>query len=1101
MERSKLLLWVLVVVAAGVIIWRVGFFTPKASVPSVDRQADARSGAVVRAASGPAADAPGEARVGAPAEAKAASEPNKPAAGVESGKPVAKTEPNKPGAGAEPGKPAGAPEPNRPADSAKAAEPNKPSTPDAAKAKSAEPNAPKEGGEPMEAVNLKDVEMKSIIDKIAQWTGKTVIPHDEAMKQKVTIYAPNKLPRKKALEKIYSALRMKGYMVEESGDTIFLKPLTAAKLGVFPTVGPDEPLAAFENKDQIVQKLFKLTNYPPAQMGEIVQPLVGEYGHVSADATTGTLLVIDTVGNLMRIEHIIEQFDTPETGKAITEVIEVRYGDPAEIVQVLRMLLGESPEGGSRGRRPLSGRVSSMSRPGGPGGQGSPGGPGGQGGPGGARAATATSVTIGGGEIPIILIPEPKRKWIIVSASAEDLKKIRSWVEKLDRQEPVQSDSETVAVAYADPVEVAQRIEQALSEMPGAELKPSVVVQPLQQSRQIMIFGRAELRDMVKKMIAEVDMPVGTFETKHFHLKHADPEQVKQNLDSLYGETTQRYDYSSYMRYGPGSRRTPADTVKVIAFSAMQEVTVIASPANMLKIEKQIEEWDVPLNVEAVKPRIIELRNSDPVQMSQLLTKLFSEETDTSRSFFRILFYGDMGDQRKNIVGPLYGQLTFENVPGTKKIIVISKIPQAYDVIEQLIYDLDRQEMAEIPHVVQVRYADTEDLAERLNAMFNEPGTNARIRRRTQGIGQYSMEEPQGNQAQGNVRGGNTGGGNNNNQSNPGEYTPWWSSGARRTLDEEPISNVIGRVRFVPDPRSKSLLVLAAPEFQSSIADTIRDLDVPGKQVMIKAVVIEVDHQDLTSLGLQLSSNPGEVFASPTEDSITALSKLDYLEQHGSLTIESGTNITALLDFLVKTVNAQILNQQTLWTEDNEEASFFKGQRIAFQTNASVSEQGGRVTSSFEYQRVGMTLAVRPSITPEKDVDMIITVLLSDLTGESINGQPVRRLMETTTNMIVGDGQTLMLGGILFQTDQKTQRKVPLLGDIPLVGGAFRHNDVSKVNNELIIFITPYVIGRGETLPENTTAQIEGPKKKLEQVQGDLNQMSQRLDEKVNKQQ
>ena len=156
----------------------------------------------------------------------------------------------------------------------------------------------------MEAVNLKDVEMKNIIDKIAQWTGKTVIPHDEAMKQKVTIYAPDKMPRKKALEKIYSALRMKGYMVEESGDTLFLKPLAGAKLGVFPMVGPDEPLAAFENKDQIVQKLFKLTNYPPAQMGQIVQPLIGEFGHVSADATTGTLLVIDAVGNLQRIrEH------------------------------------------------------------------------------------------------------------------------------------------------------------------------------------------------------------------------------------------------------------------------------------------------------------------------------------------------------------------------------------------------------------------------------------------------------------------------------------------------------------------------------------------------------------------------------------------------------------------------------------------------------------------------------------------------------------------------------------------------------------------------------------------------------------------------------
>ncbi len=1071
MERSKLVLWGVVLVAAGVIVWRVGFYTSEPRLSGMQRQTSAPPDSSARSPNEPAK----------PASSPASGEPNTPIQRTEPNRPAASTKPP------EPGKPVGGAEPNKPADTAKPAEPNKPAqagTPDAAKPPEAGAGGKPElspSGEPMEAVNLKDVEMKNIIDKIAQWTGKTVIPHDEAMKQKVTIYAPDKLPRKKALEKIYSALRLKGYMVEEAGDTIFLKPLAGAKLGVFPTVGPDEPLASFENKDQIVQKLFKLTNYPPAQMGQIIQPLVGEFGHVSADATTGTLLVIDAVGNLQRIENIIHQFDVPDAGKAITDVVEVKYGDPSEIVQMLRMLLGETFEGG-RGRRSFSGRVYNPSRSG-----GGPGGPP-QGGPGGAKTV-ASSVTIPGSEIPIVLIPEPKQKWIIVSGSAEDVKKIREWVAKLDRQEPVQSEYETVSVAYADPQEVTDRIESALEELPGAALRPSVVVQPLQQSRQIMIFGRADLREMVKQLIAEVDIPAGTYVTKHFQLKHADPEQIKQNLDSLYGENIPRYEYYSYMRYGPGSRRTPADTVKVIAFPAMQQLTVIAAPENMTKIEKQIAEWDVPLDVEAVKPRIIELRNSDPIQMAELLTKLFSEDTDTSRSFFRMIFFDDMGDQRKKIVGPLYGQLTFEAVQGTKKIIVISKVPQAYDVIEQLVMDLDRQEMAESPHVVQIKYADTEDLAERLNAMFNEPGTSARIRRSSRGLGDYSMGSTEGGQGQGNARPAS----NNSNQGGEGgEYVPWWSSGARRTPNEEPISNVIGHVRFIPDPRSKSVLVLAPREFQASIADTIKELDVPGKQVMVKAVVIEVDHQDLTSLGLQLSSNPIGAF-DVGEDAVTALGELTYLDKHGSATITGDISITALLDFLVKKVNAQILNQQTLWTEDNEEASFFKGQEVAFQTSASTSETGGRVTQSFEYKQIGMTLAVRPSITPEKNVDMMVTVLLSNLTGDSINSQPVTRVMNTTTNMIVSDGQTLMLGGILFQTDSKVVRKIPLFGDIPLVGGLFRHNEVIKANNELIIFITPSVVDEGLELPEATAEQLQETQQRMDEVQGGLQQMSEEL--------
>ncbi len=1070
MERSKVLLWILVLAMAGIIVWRVGFYTP---VPGFDTSAEAASSGSETV--GP--NEPGDAN-GADVDVEdpnAPAEPNKPEGLNDDGEPNAPTDDTEPNQPAVPDRPPlrGQRPPIREGNDSAPPELAKPNTSD-------EPNEP---NEPMEAVNLKNVEMKKIIEKIATWTGKTVIPHEEAEKQRITIYAPEKMPREKALSKIYSALRMKGFVVEEVDDTIFLKPIADAKLGTVPTVSANEPLAMFENKDQIVRKFFTLEHYPISQMSEVVKPLVADYGYVGADESSGSLLVIDTVRNLMSIERIIEQFDVPGAGQTVEEFFDVKNGDPGEIVQLLRMLLGESPTSNSRNRGYSRGRSTPVrSRPPSRGGS----------------SDGASSVLISTGDIPIVLIPVPKAKWIIARGAVDDIKQIGQWIEKLDRSEPIGSESETVSISYANAREVATRIEDALQNMPGTELRPSILVQPLEESRRIIIVGRPDLRDMVKKMIAEIDVPTGNFETKVFELKYADPEQIKENIDSLYGEDmSSSRDPYYYYRYGRGSRGPDSDTVKVIEFNTMSQVTVIASPENMRKIEKQIEEWDVPLDVDAVKPRIIELKNSDPVEMADLLTKLFSEDDGGSSSdLFRIIFYGDMGDQRKKIVGPLYGQLTFENVPGTKKIIVISKIPEAYAVIEQLIYELDRQEMAEIPNVVQLKYADPEDLSERLNAMFNEPGTNAPIRRTPRGLQEYSMKEGE--------NGGNNNNNNNNNNRNqndrnPDEYTPPWSGGgSRRNVDEEPISNVIGQVRFIPDPRSKSILVLAPPEFQENITKTIQLLDTPGKQVMIKAVIIEVDHRDMTSLGLQLSSNPGEIFANMEENAVTALTELDLLEERGSGTIKVGTDITALVNFLVKTVNAKVLNQQTLWTQDNEEASLLKGDRVAFQTNFSVSDVGGRVTTNFDFQDVGMILAVRPSITPERDVDMMLTVLLSQLTGDIVNGQPVRRVMETTTNMIVEDGQTLMLGGILFQTDSNTQRKVPFLGDLPLLGPLFRDYDVSKVNNEMIVFITPYVIDE-EKMPEETAAQIEEPRQKLKGVQEDLDATAERLKQKFDK--
>ena len=867
------------------------------------------------------------------------------------------------------------------------------------KGESVEPNEP---NEPMEIINLKNVEMKTIIEKLAKWTGKVIIPTDESLKQKITIYSPVKQPRSKALAMIYSALRTKGYIAEHTDGMIFLKPIAEAKLGEVPTISDEYALALRENKDQVVQMFFKLENYSPSQMGQIILPLVGEYGYLSADEGTGTLLVIDTVKSLMRISMIIKQFDVVEVEEIVTEIFEIQHGDPTAMVELLQTLLGDgtsssssSIRGPSRGRGPFS-----TQRPGGPPsnrGRSSSGGTAqsvtvgtsrtpallipqptynwiivkataedlkkigewidkldrevptlyidqpldkienknqivqkffklknyspsqmsqvvgpllsetgyvsadestgnlvvrdtveklmqiemiirefdvpeaeqtvtdifeirngdpaeivqllrmlisgdastssrslGRSGSYGrssrtsyssrsyssgyrgssSRYGSSQSVLIGPSEQPIVLIPEPQRNWIIARASAEDMKLISDWIVRLDKEEPVKAEHETVSITYADVSEVADRLNEAMQQMPGSELQASVLIQPLEQARQIVIFGRADMRLMVKKLIAEIDIPTGLFKTKHFRLKHADPDEIKEKIEELYAATSpyagSRYVSIYNFSSSRGSTSMSADTVKVISYPTLKQVTVIASAENMSKVEEQIKEWDVPIDVEQVKPLIIELQNSDPVQMAELLRTLFSEEGGGGLNIYDLLF-GRGTEEKAKIVGPLYGQLTFEEVPQTKKIIVISKIPEAYQVIKELILDLDRQEMAEVPKVIELKYADPEDLSERLNAMFVEAGQTARIRRTEQGLSQESSMDASSDASSTNN--------NQNAQSEDNTYTPPWSGqGARSGIDEEmPISNVIGRIRFVPEPHTKSILTLAPPEFMDEI--------------------------------------------------------------------------------------------------------------------------------------------------------------------------------------------------------------------------------------------------------------------------------------------
>lgn len=710
-----------------------------------------------------------------------------------------------------------------------------------------------------------------------------------------------------------------------------------------------------------------------------------------------------------------------------------------------------------------------------------------------STTSQSSSVVVGTDDAQITLIPYPEKNWIIARAPAEVLKQIEEWIIKLDLKETAGQAYDTITVRYVDVDEVASRLNEVMTEI-NVEIQKNIVIQPLVQSRQLLVFGKEEYREMVKKLVNEIDLPSNQLQRRTFRLKNADPEDIKEKLDELYSMTgtstgTTRTIRTTISRTSStGASALSADTVIVTTYPSLRQVVVLASPDNLVQIQKQIEEWDIPIDPEALKPRIIELKNVDPAQMADLLTTLFSESSSSSRTTTNTrtmlsAMYGSTATNAERIIGPLYGQLTFADVPGTKKIIVISNIPEAYEVVEALIKDLDEEEMAEVPTVVELKFADPERLCEVLNAMFCEAGSSVEILRSASGLGEYSMDESS----------------SSTTDTNQDGYSPWWSSAGARTTttdEERPISNVIGKIRFVPETRTKSVLILSPPEFIPKIEELIARLDVPGKQVLIKAVIVEVDHQDVTSLGVQLASNQN-AFGALNENAILAVNAFEQLDQHGSAVFgaagTSGTEVTntlssdvyGLLDFLQKKVNAKILNQQTLWTEDNEEASFFKGDRVAFYTAATTGT--GTSTQNFEFQRVGMNLAVRPSITPTKDVDMIINIIISQLSTEEENGQPVRTEMETQTNMIIGDGETLMLGGILFQQDSVIKRGIPGLSDIPLLGALFSHEEKTIANNELLVFITPYVINdAGENTPE-TQEQIDIPKEKLEQIRKELN--------------
>jgi len=301
----------------------------------------------------------------------------------------------------------------------------------------------------------------------------------------------------------------------------------------------------------------------------------------------------------------------------------------------------------------------------------------------------------------------------------------------------------------------------------------------------------------------------------------------------------------------------------------------------------------------------------------------------------------------------------------------------------------------------------------------------------------------------------------------------------------------VGNATISYDPDTRNITIIADDDTTRSITEVVTNLDRPQPQVLIKVVFLQVTHNDALDIGMEggwmKSLGGGRTGVLANAFGLSGLSSaigsntpsvnafglpVQSLQSIAPFTAGVGAGMYQVLgnDFQVtlraiaQAGKAEVLSRPSILARNNQPASVVVGQYVPLITSVSYNTISGAPINSVTYTDVGIILTVTPFIGSDGTVEMIIAPQSSSLdptltvpVAQGVNA-PVIDTISANTVAKTLSGQTIVIGGLMQRTKSGTEQKIPFLGDIPLIGNLFKRRVDSNAREELLIFLTPYVI-------------------------------------------
>ncbi len=890
--------------------------------------------------------------------------------------------------------------------------------------------------------NFTGQELKGLLEWLSRETDLTIIASEEDIRDKrFSLINLKNVTLDQVIERIKTVLAQYNLTLIRTDATLLITTFEKAMVMKVPFNHIFADPAQVEETDEIQTYVVQLENAVASEQVEALRPLLNKQAVIFAEATTNALVITDVASNIRRIVSILQIADEGERFPLRIAIIPLTYADATEVAQTLTQVFQEEDDE----QKTSSGRRIGDADE--------------------ARQAIEQGSDFEMFQGTVKIYADANSNSLVVKASEANLVLLRELIRQLDISPSLQTKIRIFRLKNATAEDVATVLQEVLTgesnrntgrtdpwdraklrafrREQGVENQGIVGdVRVSRDDRLNVVVVASDPRNfpIIDEVINALDREQTQAEIKIYYLKYAIAGTLAPSLQDLFegGSTGSDRDRPWWAR----AQREPSGNtgfgiqgeVHIVPDARLNALMISTAAQNFELINDLISKVDVAMPDQEWGTRMFKLQYADAENVANIINNTYQGSSGNTGNFFFFL----AERQRNQTQGSLAGNVTVEPYNTLNAVIVSTSTQRNFDLITQFIKDLDvptPQGQKEVTETIRLEYANAEELEDVLEDVWEGDAS----------------------------------------QNNRFSFSRFLASGGR--MEQKDINSLRGKVTVFADEDTNSLIITTLQRYLPDVHALIAQLDFVRGQVWIDIRILEVTLDETTKLGIELSAEENGIFGieprrgNPLVGELTP--ELGLQQEVSGFNIGLATNeYMALLHAMIRENKVRTLSTPSLLTRDSQPATWSSGRRIPYlqsvDTNSILGE--GVTQPLFNYDFIDPPVGINIDLTPyiaksQANEDGIRTIGLDIANISASNfveftdfNAPITEDNSISSYIDVEDGQRIVVGGIIRQKQTNVEVKLPILGDIPLIGRLFKKNETKVENTEIVIIITPHIV-------------------------------------------